>query len=87
MNQYFKKGSAVFNCDHCNRLTRDTMGDNGRLGLCEDCYSGLESENGAMDSKDSAEQKDYQDGANEAFQLAVNKGGVIEGFTKRHATA
>ena len=39
-NSHFKRHSAVFNCRHCGRKTRDVNGNNGSVELCEDCNEG-----------------------------------------------
>lgn len=80
-NSHFKRKSAVFECRHCGRRTRDTNGDNGRTGLCEDCYEGSMSENGWCDTDDEAEKAQCDRDMREAYQRAVDKGGVIDGYT------
>lgn len=79
-NSYFKKFSAVFACGHCGRRTRDTNGDNGRAGVCEDCHQGFMWNNGGMDASDDQERADCFAQADACFQRAVNRGGRIEGF-------
>jgi hypothetical protein len=81
-NSKFKRGSAAFKCIHCARLTRDTNGDNGRAKMCEDCYEGSMQENGYMNSED-AERDQYKASMRACYQAAVNKGGVIDGYTKQ----
>jgi len=80
-NSHFKRHSALFNCRHCGRPTRDTNGDNGSVELCEDCHDGCMQENGFMNSE-GEEQAQYERDMRECFQRAVNKGGVIEGYEK-----
>ena len=77
-NKYFKRGSAVFSCIHCTRMTRDTNGDNGKAEMCEDCYEGSMQENGMLDGGELAAQ--YEADMRACYQSAVNKGGVIEGY-------
>lgn len=81
-NSHFKKHSAVFECRHCQRRTRDTTGDNGDVQLCEDCYSGCEQENGFLNTSNPEERAQYERYMRECFQRAVNRGGVIAGYTK-----
>lgn len=38
MGQRFQRGSGCFPCGDCGKLTRDTGGDNGGVGLCPRCY-------------------------------------------------
>lgn len=85
--RHFKKGSGVFACHHCRRRTRDTTGDNGDVRLCEDCYDGCMYDNGANDSSDADETANLRRIAAAHFQRAVNKGGVIEGYTPQTFTA
>ena len=80
-NSRFKRGSAVFACIHCTRLTRDTNGDNGKAEMCEDCYEGSMQENGMLDGGELAAQ--YEADMRACYQAAVNKGGVIDGYTKQ----
>ena len=81
-NSRFKRGSAVFACIHCTRLTRDTNGDNGRAEMCEDCYEGSMQENGYMNSEGD-EREEYKRGMRDHYQAAVNKGGTIEGYSAK----
>ena len=83
MGQFFKRGSAVFNCCNCGRATRDTNGENGKLELCEDCYEGTMQENGYSDTDHPAEKAEYKRGMDHYYQQAVNKGGTIEGYAKQ----
>ena len=46
---HFAKGSAVYTCRICKRLTRQT-GDNGPVRLCADCYILAGEENSLSDS-------------------------------------
>lgn len=78
-NSRFKRGSAVFKCINCTRLTRDTNGDNGKAELCEDCYDGSMQENGFMNSEGD-EKAQYELDMRACYQRAVNKGGVIDGY-------
>ena len=80
-NRHFRRGSAAFKCRHCGRLTRDTNGDNGGVLLCEDCYEGCMQENGYLNSE-GEEQAQYKRDMDACFQRAVDKGGVIDGYTK-----
>ena len=80
-NSRFKRGSAVFKCINCTRMTRDTNGDNGKAEMCEDCYERSMQENGMNDSPELAAQ--YEADMHDCYQAAVNKGGVIAGYTKQ----
>ncbi len=84
-HSHFQRRSGVFNCRFCGRLTRDVNGSNGSTLLCEECEEGLQWENGGNDTDDEANKVTCFANANAAFQRAVNKGGVIEGFTKQVA--
>jgi hypothetical protein len=81
MNSRFKAGSALFECIHCGRRTRDTNGDNGKAEMCEDCYEGSMQENGALDG--GAEAAQYEADMRACYQRAVDKGGVIAGYEAR----
>lgn len=81
-NARFKRFSAVFDCRHCGRKTRDTNGSNGSLRLCEDCEDGCMQENGMNDTSNPEESAQYEKDMRAAFQRAVDKGGRIEGYTK-----
>ncbi len=80
-NRRFKKDSAVFACIHCGRNTRDVNGDNGKAEMCIDCYEGSMQENGLLDGGEFAAQ--YEADMRACYQSAVNKGGVIAGYTKQ----
>jgi hypothetical protein len=82
-NDRFKRGSGVFQCRHCTRQTRDTNGDNGRAELCEDCYDGCAQDNGYCDTSDPIEKAQFKRDADACFQRAVNKGGVLPGYTQQ----
>jgi hypothetical protein len=79
-NSHFQRRSAVFECRHCGRLTRDVNGSNGCVRLCEDCEDGCQWENGGTDTDDTTKRDACFAKANECFQRAVNKGGTIEGY-------
>ena len=81
----FKKGSGVFSCRHCKRRTRDTNGSNGNAELCADCDEGFLYENGGNDTSDAAERATCFARSDAAFNRAVGKDGVIEGFPKEAA--
>jgi len=83
-NSHFKKSSAVFECRHCGRRTRDTDGSNGSVQLCEDCNEGCMQENGMNDTDDEEVAAQYEKDMRECFQRAVNKGGVIEGYARTY---
>lgn len=75
----FSKGGC-FKCRNCGRSTRNT-GDNGSVDLCPDCYEGFEQENGMANTDCPAEAAQYEKDMREAFQRAVDKGGVVKGYT------
>jgi hypothetical protein len=82
MNRYFKKHSAVFDCLNCGRKTRDVNGSNGGVGLCEDCEAGSEQLNGVLNGGTPEEVAQYKRDMHACFQRAVDKGGMIEDYTK-----
>jgi hypothetical protein len=84
-NSLFKRGSGMFKCRHCTRNTRDTGSDNGDVEMCPDCYQGCMWENGGNDASTEAERDECFAKADAHFQQAVDKGGVIEGFTRSAA--
>lgn len=82
--KHFSKGSATFHCHVCNRLTRDTQGTN--VELCAECYEVAGIENELSDNCYNGTAAEAQKEIDVLNQRAVNKGGVIPGYTKEDKT-
>lgn len=82
--KHFSKGSATFHCHVCNRLTRDTQGTN--VELCAECYEVAGIENELSDNCYNGTAAEAQKEIDVLNQRAVNKGGVILGYTKEDKT-
>ena len=82
----FKKsyfGTPVYACRICTRNTRDTN-DNGSVELCPECFEWSSLENGLSDDNlyGTPEGDKMEAQIAELKQAAVDKGGVIAGFTR-----
>lgn len=78
----FKARSGCFECGICGRATRRTS--SGNTNLCPQCDEASMAENAISDYGDemSAEELAGQEARiKQLYQQAVDKGGVIEGYT------
>lgn len=46
----FERGSGCYECKSCGKMTRETCGGNGSVGLCPFCFEVAGMENGLSDS-------------------------------------